>query len=179
MAVKDLRSDLKTKQTTSIPCFSAKFDTRVKMSMKKKYIYIKMLARRAELWQWGSRKVGVRRANIIFFSKLARRISPKVKTARSLKTGLHRACVLSTDSWRVAKQRVEVNRNQERRLWISYGDSIMIPLKLTCWTKAKMKSCSVYHTQCFIQRSKLFDINSLEDCSCGTMYVTVFIQELS
>ena len=29
-----------------------------------------MLARRAELRQWGSRKVGVRRANIIFFQNL-------------------------------------------------------------------------------------------------------------
>lgn len=67
VAVKDLRSDLKTKQTTSIPCFPAKFDTRVKISMKKNNKYIKMLARRAELWQSGSRKVGARRAKIIFF----------------------------------------------------------------------------------------------------------------
>lgn len=51
--------------------------------------------------------------------------------------------------------------------------------KLTCWTKAKMKSCSVYHTQCFIQRSKLFDMNSLQDCSCRTMSVTVFINKNS
>ena len=42
-----------------------------------------------------------------------------------------------------------------------------------------MKSCSVYHTQFFIQRSTLFDMNSLEECSCRTMSVTVFINKNS
>ena len=42
-----------------------------------------------------------------------------------------------------------------------------------------MKSCSVYHTQCFIQRSTLFDMNRLEECSCRTMSVTVFINKNS
>ena len=102
MAVKDLRSDLKTKQTTSIPCFSAKFDTRIKMSMKKKniYIYKNVSAPRRTMAVRLTKSRCASCQHNFFFSKLARRISPKVKTARSLKTGLHRhlTCVLSTDT---------------------------------------------------------------------------------
>ena len=42
-----------------------------------------------------------------------------------------------------------------------------------------MKSCSVNHTKCFIQRCKLFDMNSLQDWSCRTMSVTVFVNKNS